>query len=424
MKISDTSGQDTIIASNSGHRRWWYIGGMSAVVITLIVLATPFISRWAKAEHSVSMERIRIASVTRGDFIRDISVQGKVVAAVSPTLYATSDGTVQFHVQAGESVKLAQPLATVDSPELSNQLEQEQASLESMEIDEERQSIQTKKQALENQKTVDLAKVTLNAAEREMRRAEQAWQRKAISTIDYEKAKDDLQNAQLAHQHAIADAKLNQESLAFELKTKRLAVQRQQLLVAELQRQKASLQLLSPVEGIVGQLIVEQHTAVSKNQPIISVVDLSQFEVEVQIPESYADDLAIGMDAEVQNSGQVFNAQLVSISPEIQDNQVVGRIRFHNQIPQGLRQNQRLTTRILLELKKDVLMVQRGPFLDAGGGRLAYRVNNDIAEKVSIETGARSLSQVEVLSGLSAGESIIISNTESFEGAENVLINR
>ncbi|NVJ50941.1 MAG: efflux RND transporter periplasmic adaptor subunit [Gammaproteobacteria bacterium] len=424
MKITDTSGQDTIIAPAASKKKWWLVSGAISISLVTLTLLIPTVSRWANAEHSVSAERLRFATVTQGDFVRDVSVQGKVVAAVSPTLYAVNDGTVQFLVQAGESVNKDQLLAVIDSPELSNQLEQEQASLASMQIDEERQSIQSKKQALENQKTVDLALVTLNAAEREMRRAEQAYQRKAISSLDFEKAKDDLQNARLAHRHAIDDAQLNRESLAFELKTKRLAVQRQQLLVSELERQKESLQLKSPVDGIVGQLIVEERTAVNKNSPIISVVDLSQFEIEVQIPESYADDLTLGMEAEIQNGGNIFAAKLVSISPEIQDNQVVGRVRFDQQIPQGLRQNQRLTTRILLELKKDVLMVQRGPFLDAGAGRLVYRVQGDMAEKVSVETGARSLSHVEIVDGLQPGDNIIISNTESFEGAQSVLINQ
>ncbi|MFT5675698.1 MAG: HlyD family secretion protein, partial [Paraglaciecola sp.] len=126
----------------------------------------------------------------------------------------------------------------------------------------------------------------------------------------------------------------------------------------------------------------------------------------------------------------VHLAKLVTISPEIENNQVNGRVRFAktdhqgNPLaqPQGLRQNQRLTTRILMENKLDVLMVQRGQFLQSGNGRIAYVVSNGMAQRTNIVTGARSLASVEVLSGLKAGDMIIVSGTDQFDGAESVLI--
>jgi len=424
VKISDTSGQDVMLESKSSRFKLVAYLGAIFIIVLLGFIITPTFVRWSSADHSVAIDRIRLATVTRGDFVRDVSVQGRIIAAVSPTLYATNSGTITFTVQAGETVKKGYILGEIDSPELTNRLAQEQATLQSMTIEKDRQQIQSKKQALENQKVVDLAKVTLNAADREQRRAKEAFKRSAISSIDYEKAQDDLDSAQLAYDHAVEDASLNQESLEFEMKTKRLVIQRQQLLVDDFLRQVADLSITSPVNGIVGQLVVEEKTAVGKNQPIITVVDLTQFEVEVAVPETYADDLGLGMEAEIRTGNELHKAMLVSISPEIQNNQVIGRVRFAQSPPNGLRQNQRLTTRILLELKKDVLMVKRGQFLDSGAGRIAYQVDGDVAIKRSIKTGARSLSQVEILEGLAINEEIIISSTDAFQGANTILINR
>jgi HlyD family secretion protein len=98
-------------------------------------------------------------------------------------------------------------------------------------------------------------------------------------------------------------------------------------------------------------------------------------------------------------------------------------VRFANHSPAGLRQNQRLTTRILMEQKNDVLMVQRGQFLESGNGSIAYVISNGVAHKRRIQTGARSLASVEIIDGLQRGEQIIISGTDQFQGAETVLIN-
>ena len=422
MKIADTSAQDSHISAPSPKRKYFVVAIVVALLIVTAVTVTPAVSRWSGSDASVSADRIRLAKVTRGDFVSDLSIQGRVVAAVSPRLYSTAQGTITFHVAAGDSVELNQVLATIDSPELTNQLKQEQANLQRLQMELDRQVIQTKKQILENQKTVDLARVALTAADREKRRADKAYGSKSISQIDFEKAQDDLENAKLLHQHAVNDAKLDEESLSFEVEVRQLRVDGQRLLVEELARKVDELTLRSPVDGIVGNLAVEQKNQVTQNQAILSVVDLSEFELEVLIPESYADNLAIGMDADINFNGETHQAKLVTISPEFENNQVTGRVRFADQIPRGLRQNQRLTTRVLLENKPNALMVQRGQFLESSGGRFAYVVKDGVANRTPIETGARSLGNVEILAGLNVGDTIIISGTDTFNDAQTLLI--
>ena len=389
----------------------------------MILFSAAAVKRWANATVSVPYERIRTATVTRGNLVRDVSAQGRVVAAVSPTLYATASGTITLNVDAGERVVAGQLLASIESPELTNQLEQAEASLEQRKLELERQRIDTRQQALDKRKAADLAEVAVVAARREMRRADQAKERGVMPIIDYEKARDDLRNAELAYDHATADAELHSERLSFELRASEFEVNRQELMVDDQRRRVSELSIKSPVGGIVGDMLVNQKGAVSRDTPVMAVVDLSRFEIDVMIPESYADDLAIGMGAEIQSGGQRFDGALVAISPEVVNNQVASRVRFVGESPTGLRQNQRLTTRILLAEHKDVLMVQRGQFLDSGGGRLAYVISEDrVAERRQIQTGARSLGAVEIVAGLDPGDTIVISNLDPFRGAETVLV--
>jgi HlyD family secretion protein len=391
--------------------------------VLLAWLAAPTFLRWADATISVPLDRVRVATVIRGDLVRDVSVQGRVVAAVSPTLYSTASGTITLYADAGERVIEGQVLAIVDSPELANQLQQAEFSLEQRQVELERQRIESRQLALEKRMAADLATVALVAADREKRRADQAYELGVISVIDFEKAQDDLQNAQVAHRHAVADADLFDERLAFELRASELELKRQDLLVQNMQRQVDNLAIKSPVSGIVGDLLVDQKAAVSIDTPIMAVVDLSRFEIDAQIPESYADDLAVGMQAEVQIGSSKFAGELVAVSPEIVNNQVNGRIRFSGIAPTNLRQNQRLTTRILLAEHADVLLVQRGQFLDTGAGRVAYVLNGDgLAKRRSIEVGARSLGSVEIVAGLDPGDTIVISNLDPFRSAETVLL--
>ena len=327
------------------------------------------------------------------------------------------------HGQAEEAPQFGEHRATVESPDLASALQQAESTLEKRRMELERQRIESKQQALERRKAADLADVALVAARREKRRADDAHERGVIPLIDYEKAQDELRNAELAYEHAIADADLFNERLAFELRASEFDLGRQELVVEDLRRQLRDLSIKSPVDGIVGDLLVDQKATVSADMPVMAVVDLSRFEIDAQIPESYADDLAIGMQAEILVAGSAYPGRLVAISPEIVGNQVASRIRFDGDMPANLRQNQRLTTRILLAEHPDVLLVQRGQFLDSGAGRIAYVVGEDrVATRRQIETGARSLGAVEVLSGLEPGDTIVISNLDPFRGAESVLL--
>jgi HlyD family secretion protein len=421
MPMRDTSAQDRAIdpAPAQKRRRLQIIGAGTGALLLLIVLGI-LIRNWISAEITVPIERVRIAEVTRGPFIRDISAQGTVVAAVSPTMFAAAPGTVHYLVQAGDVVKKDQPIATLESPELRNELEREQASLAGLEVAVQRQGIDTRKQLAANQQASDLANVAIQAAERELRRAEDSWKQKVISERDFEKARDDAASARVNHKHALETAGLQKESLEFELRARRLERDRQRLVVEELQRRVGDLNLKSPVNGIVGTLAVAERASVAQNAPLITVVDLTAFEIEIQVPESYADDLGLGMEAEVTSGNRKYPAKVSAVSPEVRSGQVTGRLRFSGETPQGLRQNQRLSTRIVLESRDDVLKVQRGAFLDTGGGRVAYVVQDDIAVRRPIRSGAASVSEVEILEGLEPGDRIIISNLGEFERVETV----
>ena len=423
LNIADTSAQDVRLAPPDPRRNQLIFAGIGVAVIASIIFAAPWVKRWANATVSVPFDRVRTAVVAKGDLIRDVSVQGRIVAAVSPTLYATASGSITLIVEAGEQVVAGQVLANVESPELMSSLKQSESTLEQRKVELERQRIESRQMALEKRKAADLGDVALVAAKREQRRAQEANELGVIPVIDFEKANDDLRNAELAHKHAIADADLFDERLAFELRASEFEVSRQVLFVDDLRRQVDDLAIKSPVNGIVGDLLVDQKSAVSRDTPVMAVVDLTRFEIDALIPESYADDLTIGMQAEIQVGGERYDGQLVAVSPEIVNNQVASRIRFHGDGPTNLRQNQRLTTRILLAEYNDVLMVQRGQFLDSGAGRIAYVINDDqMAERRQIQTGARSLGSVEIVAGLEPGDTIVVSNLDPFRGADTVLL--
>lgn len=421
--IRDTSAQDVVIDPAPKRKRQLYTaGGGVAVLLIALLIIVPAWQRWASSDISVPLDRLRIATVERSDFVRDVGVPGKVVAAVAPTLYAPAQGTVTLNVQAGDSVDLGQPLAVIDSPEIVNELAREKSRLESLTLDFERQKIENRTEQLRNKQAVDLAKVKLDAARREADRARLSFDEGIMSRQEMEKTLDELATSEVEYRHAVENTQLANDGLAFDLRTNELAVTQQQLLVDNLQRRTDELTILSPVIGMVGNVATSQKAVVAPNTPLLTVVDLTAMEIEAQIPESYADALGLGMPAEITYGNSTYEGVVAAVSPEVQNAQVTARVRFADEAPSDLRQNQRVSVRVVMETKEDVLTVQRGPFLESGSGRMAYLIEDGMARRVPIQIGSTSVNRVEIARGLEAGDRIVISSTDTFNNADTVYL--
>ncbi len=420
--IQDTSAQDrplNPIPGQTGKKRHAWI----AAVVVGILLVVLLVSRWLGNERSVDASRLRIAEVTRGTLVRDAAVNGRVVAAVSPTLYAPAAATVTLKIHAGDTVRKGDLLAVLDSPDLSNQLAREQSNLEQIESEVARQRILSEKQKLIARRDADEAEVARLGAERLLQRSQRGYQAGAISEIDYLRAQDALKSAEIRSKQAGQASGLEITDVGLELKTKLSLLQRQRLVLADVQRRVDELNVRAPVNGVIGTLSVADRAVVAANTALMTVVDLSQLEVELEIPESYADDIGLGMSAEVNIGTANTNGKLSALSPEVVNHQVLARVRFEGAQPAGLRQNQRVTARILIEEKPNVVMLPRGSFVEDLGGRFAYVMDGSIAVRQPVQLGATSVSAVEILSGLKVGDHVVIAGTDAFENAQRVSIN-
>jgi HlyD family secretion protein len=422
MNIRDTSGQDRPVGSTppQSRRRQWLIGGAGGLGVLLA--GAWLVSGWASGNRSVDVDRVRIAEVRRGDLVRDISADGRVIAANSPTLYAVARGTVTLKVVAGDVVEKGQALAEIDSPELRSALAQEQATLASFEAEASRAVLDAQIARASARKLLDQAEIDRQAAQRDLERNQRAFDGGAVAQIDVARSQDALKKADLGLAHARNEHVLQGQGAGLDTRNKRLLADRQRAVVTELQRQVDALTLRAPFDGQVGQVQVAQRQNVAINAPVLSVVDLSAFEVEIKVPESFARDLAIGMPAQLTAGGREYAGEVSAVSPEVVNGEVTGRLRFKDAQPPGLRQNQRVSARIVLDTRRNVLMVERGPFLEQDGGRSAWVMDGSSASRRPIRTGVSSLNAVEILDGLQPGDRVVVSGSDQFGDAERIRI--
>lgn len=420
--IQDTSSMDRPLV---GARvpRTLVIAAIAAVALIVIALVVfPSVRRWLRAERAVDSTTLRFAVVERGDLLRDISVQGRVVASLHPTLFSPGQGIVSLRTKAGAQVRTGDVLATIDSKELHSALEQARAQLISIRAELERQKITARQADLRSHQQVDLLTLRLEATKRALERQERTFKEGLTNKADYESAQDNVRIAQLELAQSQKELELSRENLSFEMQTREQQVIAQQSVTTDLQKRVDDLTIRAPFDGMVAQVSVQDRDAVAPNQAVLTVVNLSSLELEAALPEEYAGETAIGTPATIAFNGREYQGRVTGISPQVVDSQVAATIAFVGGQPEGLKQSQRLTTRLVFESKRNVVKVARGAFVDSGGGRSAFVVDGEMAVRRPITLGATSVGEVEVLEGLSVGERIVVSDTTAFGDAKTVLL--
>jgi HlyD family secretion protein len=397
---------------------------IAAAVILLLAgaVAFPSIRRWVRAERSIDGTTVRVARVTRGDLLRDISVQARVVAAQHPTLTSPAQGTVALKTKAGSPIRRGEVLAVIDSVELHSALSQARSLLLATRSELERQKLLSRQALLRDAQQVELMTLRLEAAKRNLQRYETTFREGLSNKTDYEAAQDAVRIAAMELEQSKRELELDRETTTFDVHSREQQVRMQEAAAAELQRKVDELTVRAPFDGIVASVAVEDGNAVGPNQPVLTVVNLSALELEIALPEEYGNETAIGTPASIHYAGRDYEGAVTAISPEVVNSQLAAVVSFRGQTPAGLKQNQRVTTRLVFESKKNVLKAPRGTFLEAGGGRSVYVVDGKLAHRRAIETGATSVGEVEIVRGLREGDVIVISDTTAFQGAQSVLL--
>jgi HlyD family secretion protein len=258
---------------------------------------------------------------------------------------------------------------------------------------------------------------------RELQRLQAAWAVHVISEHQYEAAYDTYSMARLSYEHANQNARLERERIMLELRTRQLARNAQSLLVAGLKQRLDALTVRSPVEGMVADLAQPDQSHVASSMPLVTVIDLSALAIQFQVAESFAGGIKPGLPADITLEGQTVRGVVTEVSPDVRDGWVTGRAKFVGAQPADLRQNEQAAVRIVMGEHKDVLMVERGAFLDPTT-RFVYVVRGSQATRVPVELGAASVSEIQVLRGLTAGDRVVISDTQDFNDAPELRIAR
>jgi HlyD family secretion protein len=399
------------------------LGAVGLAVIGLISLG---LSRLEPAAPSVQRETVWIDQVKRGEMDRQVRGPGTLVALDVRYVPAPVDGRIErIPALPGVTVTANTILMDMSNPELeqnaaeveselraaeadyknleaklSSDLLNQQASLSSVESQSEQAKLQAQADAQLNSQGL-VPKIT---AQLSHLKSEQLIQQVKIEREKVVKNKNSA-DAQLAAQVAhVAQARAN-----YELK----------------HRQLESLQVRSGIDGVLQELPVQVGQRVTQGTNLARVARPELLKAELKIPETQAKDVKVGQRAEIDTRNGIVPGHVIRVAPSVQDGTVVVDAALDGPLPEGARVDLSVDGTIEIERLDNVLYVGRPAYGQPQSTVEMFKLTNGGKEawRVPVKLGRSSVNTIEVVSGLTPGDQVILSDTSAWDGHDHIRLN-
>ncbi|HEU4745620.1 MAG TPA: efflux RND transporter periplasmic adaptor subunit [Anaerolineales bacterium] len=382
-------------------------------LVGILIISTAGYLGFSTTETPEPTPTPQTVSVMSCDVEQTVTAPGNLVNVNQADVQMPATGRLSaVNVRVGDSVRKGQVLAELDPVTTT------QAQLNLLEAQEELEKLQKRRTALDYPRATD---DFIKDLRKQLKAAKQA-----VSELNDASrgAEDPMLRSQLLAN--LATAKENQKSLESKLNwytsnptESEIIAADSELALAQAKHDAAkavleSLQIKSPITGIVLEVGAEAGQTYQAETALFQIGDPKALEVVANVTEEDYPIISVGQAVEVY-----FDARPeVTVQGEI-DRIIPKRIegdrpRYNiyitlNEVPDGLADGMTSDAAITIEKRTGVLCLPRSVVRASGVDEVSLKVwANQASETRTVTIGLRGDSDVEILSGLSEGEQVII----------------
>jgi HlyD family secretion protein len=362
-------------------------------------------------------------TVVLGTLTRTVSAPGTFVSQHVRLTAASEEGFVErVFVRPGSAVSTGTRIAQITNPTLLARVvdAQSQVAVAQANITSGRQQREA------NQLTRKAAIADAQAQEQQTTIQERSMSglvtEGLVPVLSYRKAQIDAEKARNAVM--IARAQLTVSGADDDAKIAALQAQLAQLQEAlrAAHADVASLTVRAGAPGIVQNVAVDDGAHVAQGAELARIADQRSLKAVLHVPESALTAVMPGMKARIETSTGALVGRVTQIAPSAQNGTVLVDVNFDRPLPPGLRPDSNLTGAIELARLPNVLSIARPANVVDGTSIDAFRLVDagTRAVRVTAKFGTGSTDRIQVVSGLAAGDTVIISDTSAYAGAADL----
>jgi multidrug resistance efflux pump len=396
--------------------------------VAALALLAAGVSRLKPAAPNVDRSTIWTDTVKRGPLVRQVrSSSGSLVPREDSIelIPAQTDATVvRIRVLPGAQVTPATVIMDLADPQLTQEVMNAQLALKAAQANYK--SLQAQLESSLMDKKTAAAQVSANYTQDQL----QAQTDKAlydlgvISGLAYTKSQSTADQLTAQHQLAQQQLDVNAKAIEVQLASEQTKIDQAHALLDLYQKQAQALQVHSSISGTLAPLAtpvqVGQH--VTAGTSVAQVVQRDKLKAALQIAETQARDIQLGQPATVDTHNGTIPGHVIRIDPAVVNGTRTVDVSLDGPLPPGAVPQLSVDGTIDLERMTDVLHVGRPSPSNENATLSLFRVGSDgkTATRVPVKVGRASVDQIQVIEGLSQGDTVILSDMSRYDNVDQI----
>lgn len=404
---------DKVISKKRTFKAWW-------LAVPVIAIAYFVISNTANSSgsrYNLEMDKIKVSTVTGGEFTDMIPLRGNVTPSKSVYLDAIEGGRVeQRFVEEGAMVKKGDKILALSNTGLQldvisreAQISEQLNNLHNTRLAIDQNRLNLKRNLLEldfeikqsERKLVQHKKLVANNL------VSQDELKAVIDRTQYLKDRRTLVIEQQEQDELIRTAQIAQLEDSVAQLNKNLNFARKNL---------ENLVIKAPIDGQLTAFNAELGESKSRGSRLGQVDIVDEYKVSALIDEFYLGRVFAGQTAKIIHQGQDYTLTLAKVYAEVSNGRFEVDLTFNNTLPERIRRGQTLQMELLLADAKPAKLIPNGGFFQDTAGKWVFVIEqgSDVAIRKQVRLGQRNNKFIEVLEGLNEGDRVITSSYSTF----------
>jgi HlyD family secretion protein len=410
---------DIVRAKRRGSRRYVIIA-VSAVALVALSAA---LSRLGSRPPSVERSTLWIDTVRRGTMLRQLRAPGTLVPEHVRIISAVTAGRVEtLPVKAGITVTSSTTLVQLSNPDVQLQA-----------LDADRQlsvaegALVALRQSLENQRltqaeAVATAVADANEAARNAAVYEGLDKKRLAGANELAKARDAATEMQTKLHIEQDRLRVLTESIDQQIALQEGQVEHLKAITRFNQGRIESMHVTAGEVGVLQELTLELGQWVTPGMKLARVSQPGKLKAVLRAQETQAKDIVVGQVVSVDTRNGIVPGRVDRIDPSVQNGTVGVDVVLEGSLPAGARADLSVDGTIEIERLPNVLYVGRPAFGQPSSTVTLFELAPDgaTATRHTVQLGRASVTTIEVLQGLAAGDRVIISDMSAWDNANKV----
>jgi len=356
-----------------------------------------------------------------GDYMTSLVDYGPVSTSVPASgivnpenevlLLSPTSSIVSSLVQApGSRVSKDNVILTLDSKALSQEIDNLRDQVGVMENELQKNRLNSRSVRVDLDYNAEVKNLKITSLKTEIQNQEQLLKVGGISPALHEQTKEELVLAEKDLKTTLEKNSIRLKQLEAEEKGLQLQMDMRNKELVLKQDLLKKLTVRAPSDGIILGIYTSVGEKVEKDKLLAKMSDLSTFKIKGSIDNRYIDQVKTGGEVYAVVDHQRLKGRIGNVSPVIKDKKIDFDVYLDYSQFQRLIPNMEVELQIVTQQKDSILRVEHGPVFEKNRHQDLFLVRSGKAVRKPVVTGLIGTDYVEILSGLNAGDSVIVSD--------------